>query len=101
MSLQKRIVLGHIIFKNGIEVGKVKTVLIVNLPSPTCVKVAKSFLGHAGFYRCFIKYFSNIAKSLSNLLAKHVPFHFSDECLEVFSKLKEALTSAPVFHPPI
>jgi len=38
---------------------------------------------------------------LSNLLAKDVPFHFSDECLEAFSKLKEALTSAPVRHPPI
>jgi len=38
---------------------------------------------------------------LSNLLAKDVLFHFSEECLEAFSKLKEALTSAPVLHPAI
>ena len=65
------------------------------------MKKVRSFLGHAGFYRRFNKDFSKIAKPLSNLLAKDVPFHFSDECFEAFSKLKEALTSAPVFHPPI
>ena len=38
---------------------------------------------------------------MSNLLAKDVPFHFPKECREAFSKLKEALTSALVLHPPI
>jgi len=40
-------------------------------------------------------------KPLSNLLVEDVSFHFSNECLEAFSKLKEALTFAPVFHPLI
>jgi len=30
-----------------------------------------------------------------------VPFHFSEDYLVAFTKLKEALTSAPVLHPPI
>ena len=60
-----------------------------------------SFLRHAGFYRRFIKDFSKIAKPLSNLLAKDVPFHFYEEYHEAFSKLKEALTFAHVLHPPI
>jgi len=30
-----------------------------------------------------------------------VPFHFSDECLRAFNRLKEALTSALILHPPI
>ena len=42
-----------------------------------------------------------MAKPLSNLLAKDVLFHFSDQCLEAFSKLNEALTSTPIIHPPI
>jgi len=42
-----------------------------------------------------------LAKPLSNLLAKDVPFHFSEECHEAFSKLKKALTSAPILHPAI
>ena len=65
------------------------------------MKEVRSFLGHAGFYRRFIRDFSKIAKPLSNLLAKDVPFRFSDECLEAFFKLKDALTSASILHPPI
>ena len=52
---EKRVVLGHVISKDGIKVDKAKTNLIVNLPPPTCVREVRSFLGHAGFYRRFIK----------------------------------------------
>jgi len=38
---------------------------------------------------------------LSNLLVKDVPSHFSKECHEAFSKLKKALTSAPILYPLI
>jgi len=95
------IALGHIISRDGIEVDKGKIDLIVNLSPPTCVKEVWYFLEHAGFCRHFITDLSKIAKPLSNLLATNVPFHFFKECLEAFSKLKEALTSALVLHPPI
>jgi len=95
------IVLCHIISKDGVEVDKAKTDLIINLPAPTCVKDIRPFLGHAGFYRRFIRDFSKIAKPLTNLLAKEAPFHFSEERLVAFSKVKEALTFAHVLHPPI
>jgi len=64
------IVLGHIISSIGIEVDKSKIELIANLPKPKSVKDVRSILGHAGFYRRFIKDFSVISKSLSNLLTK-------------------------------
>jgi len=99
--VKKGIGLGHIISRDGIEVDKAKTDLIVNLPPPTCVKEVRSFLGHVGFCRNFIKNFSKIAKPLTTLLAKDVPFHFSEECLVAFTKLKEALTSSTVLHPPV
>jgi len=99
--VKKGIVLGHIIAQDGIEVDKAKIDLIVNLSPPTYVKEVWAFLGHVCFYRHFIKDFNKIAKPLSNLLAKDVPFHFSEECLEAFYKLKEALPSVPVLHPPI
>jgi len=38
---------------------------------------------------------------LTNLLVKDIPFRFSEECLKVFNRLKKALTSAPIVHPPI
>ena len=64
------IVLGHIVSSTGIEVDKSKIELIANLPTPKSVKDVRSFLGHAGFYRRFIKDFSVISKPLSNLLTK-------------------------------
>ncbi|RVW20409.1 Retrovirus-related Pol polyprotein from transposon opus [Vitis vinifera] len=66
--VQQGIVLGHIISKKGIEVDKAKVELIVKLPSPTTVKGVRQFLGHAGFYRRFIKDFSKLSKPLCELL---------------------------------
>ena len=96
----KGVVVGHIVSENGIEVHKAKIEIIEKLPPPTSVKGIRSFLGHAGFYRCFIKDFSKIAKPLTNLFAKDVNFEFSDECFNAFHRLKEALISAPVLQPP-
>ncbi|RVW18308.1 Uncharacterized protein K02A2.6 [Vitis vinifera] len=58
----------------GIEVDKAKVELIVKLPSPTTVKGVRQFLGHAGFYRRFIKGFSSLSKPLCELLAKDAKF---------------------------
>ena len=64
------IVLGHVISKKGIEVDKAKVELISKLPPPTSVKVVRQFLGHAGFYRRFIKDFSKIEKPLYEVLER-------------------------------
>ena len=94
------IVLGHVISEKGIEVDKSKIDLIRSLPPPTSVREVRSFLGHAGFYRRFIKDFSKIALPLCNLLQKDATFDFNEECQRAFKKLKEVLTSAPVIQPP-
>nr|GEV11302.1 reverse transcriptase domain-containing protein [Tanacetum cinerariifolium] len=56
----------------------------------------RSFLGHAGFYRRFIKDFSKIARPMTRLLEKDTPFFFSKECVEAFQTLKRKLTKAPI-----
>ena len=71
---QEGIVLGHSVSKRGIEVDRTKIEVIDSLPPPKCVKDIRSFLGHAGFYRRFIKDFSKIAKPLYRLLAKDAVF---------------------------
>jgi hypothetical protein len=70
------------------------------LPPSTNVKRVWSFLGHASFYRRFIKDFSHIARPLTNLLAKETPFNFDEDCLIAFHTLKKALVSASIIQPP-
>ncbi|KAK4390333.1 hypothetical protein Sango_2096600 [Sesamum angolense] len=54
----------------GIEVDQAKIDVIKSLPYPASVREIHSFLGHAGFYRRFVKDFSKIAQPLSKLLRK-------------------------------
>jgi hypothetical protein len=98
--VKQGIVLGHVISHQGIEVDKAKVDLISNLPPPCTVKEIRSFLGHAGFYRRFIKDFSKITRPLCGLLAKESLFEFVEECLKAFGALKEILTSTPIIRPP-
>ena len=70
--------------------------VIEKLPPPSNAKGIRSFQGHAGFYRRFIKDFSKIARPLSNLLNKDVVFKFDEECSTTFQTLKDKLTAALV-----
>jgi len=83
------------------ELKLIKVRLIVNSTPPIYVKEEMPFFRHVGFYCCFIKDFNKIARLLTNLLTKDVPFHISKDSYEEFSKLKYALILAPIFHPPI
>jgi len=94
------IVLGHLVSERGIEVDKAKIEVIEQLPPPINVKGIRSFLGHTGFYRRFIANFSQIARPLTSLLAKDIPFQFTDESHKAFDTLKKALISAPIIQPP-
>ncbi|CAN6547338.1 unnamed protein product [Malus baccata var. baccata] len=98
--LKQGIVLGHIISERGIEVDKSKIDLVCYLPSPTSVREVRSFLGHAGFYRRFIKDFCKIVVPLCRLLQKEVPFEFNEACEQAFNHLKDLLTTAPIITPP-
>ena len=93
------IVLGHKISGRGIEVDKAKVDAIEKMSCPKYIKGIRSFLGHVGLYSRFIKDFSKISRTLTNLLQKDVPFVFDDDCVEAFETLKKALTSTPIVQP--
>ncbi|GKB14559.1 reverse transcriptase domain-containing protein [Tanacetum coccineum] len=98
--VKEGIVLGHKVSSAGLEVDKAKIDVISKLPPPTNIKGVRSFLGHASFYRRFIKDFSKIARPITKLLEKDTPFEFDDECQKAFESLKEKLTCAPVIVSP-
>ena len=98
--VKEGIVLGHVISERGIEVDRAKIETVEKLPPPTDIKSLRSFLGHAGFYRRFIKDFSKITKPLTQLLQKDVEYIFDSDCLHAFRTLKQSLISAPIMQPP-
>ena len=87
--------------QHRIEVDKAKVELISKLPPPTNVKAVRQFLGHAGFYRRFIKDFLKIEKPLYELLEKESKFVWDDRCQASFEGLQLHLTTTPIVRAPI
>ena len=98
--VQEGIVLGLRISARGIEVDKEKIEAIEKLPPPSSVKGIRSFIGHARFYRRFIKDFSQIAKPLSIFLVQGTPIDFDEQYVQDFSILKDRLVSTPIVVAP-
>ena len=94
------IVLGHRIYAAGMEVDQAKVSIIKTLLPPTTVKGIRSFLGHAGFYKRFIRDFSKIARPLCRLLEKDAKFNFDESCQYSFEEIKSRLVEAPIMAKP-
>lgn len=104
LMVEKGVVLGHVVSAKGLELNQAKVKVIKNLPYPSTVKGIRSFLGHVGFYRRFIKNFSQISSSLCILLGEDVAFEFNESCKKSFDelklKLKLKLITAPIIQGP-
>lgn len=95
--------LGYIVTEEGLKPDPEKVIAMSNYPSPKSVKDVRRLLGLAGWYRRFIKDFSEITAPLSNLLKKNnnnKKFNWNEEANMSFEKLKTALTSEPVLTCP-
>ena len=98
--VQEGIVLGHLINKEGIQVDQAIVEVIKNLPLPQTQKQLRWFLGHAGFYRRFIKDFTKLAKPLTHLLCNNVDFSLGEEVISSFQLIKDALVTTPILQTP-
>ena len=98
--VKEGIVLGYKISVVGLEVDQEKIFVIDTLVSPTTVKGVRSFLGHAGFHRRFIKDFSKIVRPLCRLLEKDTKFDLDDACKFAFDEIKARLVIAHVMAMP-
>ena len=94
------IVLGHKIFAVGLEIDQEKVSIIKTLLQFITVKGIRSFLGHAGFYRRFIKDFSKISRPLCRLQEKYVNFDFDESCKATFDEIQSRLVIAPIMVTP-
>ena len=94
--------LGHVVRRDGVSMQQHKVQAVSDWPMLKSVKDVRSFLGLAGFYRRFVKGFSEIARPLTDLTQVKLGEGWSwgaDE-RRAFNTLKQALTGAPVLAHP-
>ncbi|KAG1114109.1 hypothetical protein G6F61_010372 [Rhizopus arrhizus] len=92
--------LGYIISPDGLHTDPEKIRAVTDFPQPTDIAPLRSFLGLAGYYRCFISKFSSLASPLNDLLKKDAVWSWSSIHQHAFDTLKQALISAPVLRFP-
>ena len=92
--------LGHIISEDGIATDPAKTKVISEWPRPCDATEVRSFLGLCGYYRRFIKGFSNIARPLHKLTENDKEFVWTNDCENSFQDLKSRLCNSPILAMP-
>ena len=98
--VREGILLGHLVSRKGLEVDKAKVEVIQDLVLPKSIRELKSFLGHVGFYRCFIQIFAKVSKPLTSILCKEKDFIIEEEGKHAFMQLKKPLVEAPILKSP-
>ncbi|GJZ06708.1 reverse transcriptase domain-containing protein [Tanacetum coccineum] len=93
-------VLRHVIDSQGIYVDPAKIKAVKNWAPPTTPTEIRQFLGLAGYYQRFIKDFSKIAKSLTELTQKNKKYIWGEDQELAFQLLKQKLYEAPILALP-
>ena len=92
--------LGFDVSAQGVQPSPDKVKAVVEWPTPKTVKDVRSFLGLAGFYRRFIRGFSQKARPMTELTKDKVSWKWESAQEEAFNSLKRSLVTAPVLHMP-
>lgn len=107
--------LGHLVSAEGIRTDPEKINKVKDWERPTNRMEVLQFLGFSGYYRRYVKGYSNMAAPLYRLTSgdprkkkrgtkkspgPDQPFLWTAECEEAFQSLKEKLISAPVLGYP-
>jgi len=92
--------LGLVISKNKVEMDPVKVAGVRDWPILENQTDVQTFIGFVNFYRCFIRDFSTIARSLFDLTCSDKAWNWDTKEQDTFERLKAAVTTAPVLVSP-
>ena len=91
--------LGHMVSEGTLQPCQDKINSILHAERPTTKKQVRSFLGLVGFYRQFIKNFSELAALLTELSKKgqrNQDIKWGESQEKAFNQLRQALVSKPI-----
>eukprot|EP00253_Pinus_taeda_P019482 PITA_19482 len=91
-----RILLGHVVCKQGLMVDPAKIEFIINLEVPRSLKQLHATLGHTVYYGKFIKSYAQITAPMEKLLKKDAIFYWNEECQQSLDVLKENNVITPI-----
>ncbi len=74
----------------------IKVKVIVNWATLINLKEIQRFVKFVNFYRCFIKNFSKLVKSFTQLTRKDTSFVWNKVCVQAFDDLKKQVSSISV-----
>lgn len=91
--------LGHTVSGQGVEMDQSKVRAVLDWPEPSTIKQLRGFLCLTGYYRRFIKGYTSIALTLTELLKKD-GFLWDSKATTAFNNLKQVVTNVPVLALP-
>lgn len=94
--------LGHRVGQGCRKPAELKVEAIANFPAPQNKAEVRAFLGLTGYYRSYIRRYSEIASPLTDALRKTAPtkIEWDSKKERAFSDLKKALSEPPVLRAP-
>jgi hypothetical protein len=93
--------LGHIVTKDGVKPDPKKVRAICEYPiQKKTVKDIRSLIGVASYYRRYVQNFTELAKPLTGLTRKYVPFEWAGKQEAAFDRLKNILSAEPLLIYP-
>jgi len=92
--------LGFMLTQRGIEANLEKCKAIIEMRSPTTVKEVQRLIGRLTAISRFLPKLAEQTQPIIQLLKKSTRFTWTDDCEQIFQKLKTTLTSPPIFHKP-
>ena len=91
---------GDIVGRTGLACDPAKLSAVRNWHALDKVKGVRQFVGFVGYYRRFVKDFSDLAEPLVALTRKGAPFVWTDRQQKAFEALKACLISVPILGFP-
>ncbi len=88
-NVEETVFLKVIVSEQSLCMNFIKVKVIVNWATLINLKEVQSFVKFINFYRCFIKNFSKLVKSFTQLTRKDISFVWNKVCVQAFDDLKK------------